>query len=317
MSFKLNKKAIENYSNTFPSLILNQAFYTRDFLGGQEISKLTETPQINVLVLKILFEKWNEQAEKLRSKYFDFTHPDVAQALQTFKNKLSHHIKIDKDTFTPLLEEAIRNTLSLIFEPKEAVKTLFLNDVSHYKDQLKFLKIHPQLVKALLEINDASKEELYAVVNTWENFTKPTELLEQTSKIHRGIVEDFVINEVEPSVILSKKVEITNNVEEPKTVNDVFANNQEPVQNLAAQFQNKQKITSLQTGININQRFSFIKELFDGDTEVYNKVIEQLDILSTLEDADDFLNQEIALKYHWEEKTEVVDLFYEVLNKKY
>ena len=60
MSFKLNKKAIENYSTTLSSLILNQAFYTRDFLGGNQISKLTETPQINILILKILFEKWND-----------------------------------------------------------------------------------------------------------------------------------------------------------------------------------------------------------------------------------------------------------------
>ncbi len=317
MSFKLNKKAIENYSTTLSDLILNQAYYTRDFLGGNEINKLTETPQINILILKILFEKWNEEAEKLRSRYFDFSHPDVAQALQAFKNKLSHHIKIDKETFAPLLEEAIKGTLSLIFEPRQAVIKLFLYDVSNYKEQLKFLKVHPQLVKALLDIKDASIEELHAVVNTWENFTKPQEILEQTSKIHKGIVEDFILDEVDQTIILPKKTEKPLSAEEIKTVNDAFSNEKPSVQNLAAQFQNKQKLGSLQTGISINQRYVFIKELFNGEVDAYNKFIAQIDEMQSLEEVDSFIKSEIIPQYDWSDSEEEKEAFYHLLAKKF
>ena len=317
MSFKLNKKAIENYSTTLSDLILNQAFYTRDFLGGKEINKLTETPQINILILKILFEKWNEEAEKLRSKYFDFSHPDVAQALQHFKNKLSHHIKIDKETFAPLLEEAIRGTLSLIFEPRKAVINLFLYDLSNYKEQLKFLKVHPQMVKALLDIKDANIEELHAVVNTWENFTKPHEILEQTSIIHKGIVEDFVLDEVDQTVILPKKTEKPLSSEEIKTVNDAFSGDKHSIQNLASQFQDKQKMGSLQTGISINQRYVFIKELFNGDTEAYNKFIAEIDEMQSLEEVDSFIKSEIIPQYNWSESEAEQEAFYHLLAKKF
>ena len=241
------------------------------------------------------------EAEKLRSKYFDFSHPDVAQALQVFKNKLSHHIKIDKETFTPLLEEAIKGTLSLIFEPRKAVINLFLNDISNYKEQLKFLKLHPQMVKALLDIKDANLEELHAVVNTWENFTKPQEILEQTSIIHKGIIEDFVLDEVDQTVILPKKTEKPLSSEEIKTVNDAFSEDKHSVQNLASQFQEKQKMGSLQTGISINQRFVFIKALFDGDTDAYNKFIAEIDKMQSFEEADSFIKSEIIPQYNWHE----------------
>ena len=317
MSFKLNKKAIENYSSTLSSLILNQAFYTRDFLGGNEISKLTETPQINILILKILFEKWSNEAEKLRSKYFDFSHPDVAQALQLFKNKLSHHIKVDKETFSPLLEEAIKGTLSLIFEPRQAVIQLFLNDVSNYKEQLKFLKLHPQLVKTLLDIKEANLEELHAVVNAWENFTKPQEVLEQTSIIHKGIIEDFVLDEVDQTVILPKKTEKPLSAEEIKTVNDAFSSEKPAVQNLASQFQEKQKMASLQTGISINQRFVFIKELFGGDVNVYNQSIAELDKLHSFSEADSYIKNEVLPHYNWSDKEVEQQEFYQLLAKKF
>lgn len=317
MSFKLNKKAIENYSNTLSGLILNQAFYTRDFLGGNELSKLTETPQINILILKILFEKWNKEAEKLRSKYFDFTHPDVAHALQLFKNRLSHHIKIDVETFTPLLEEAIKDTLSLIFEPRSAVIKLFLQNSSNYKEQLKFLKVHPQLVKTLLEIKGASLEELHAVVNAWENFTKPEEILEQTSKIHKGIIEDFVLDEVDQTIILPKKTEKPLSAEEIKTVNDAFSEDKPLAQNLASQFQDKQKITSLQAGISINQRFVFIKELFNGEVEAYNQFILELDTMDSFHEADSFIKNEIVSHYNWQEKETAQQEFYQLLIRKY
>lgn len=317
MSFKLNKKAIENYSSTLSSLILNQAFYTRNFLSGSEISKLTETPQINILILKILFEKWSEEAEKLRSKYFDFTHPDVAQALQLFKNKLSHHIKVDKETFTPLLEEAIKGTLSLIFEPREAVIQLFLHDVSNYREQLKFLKLHPQLVKTLLDIKEANLEELHAVVNAWENFTKPQQILEQTSKIHKGIIEDFVLDEVDQTVILPKKTAKPLSAEEVKTVNDAFSDDKPPSQNLASQFEEKQKMKSLQTGISINQRFVFIKELFNGEADAYNKYITELDKIQSFQEADLFIKNEIIPQYNWEENEAEQQVFYQLLAKKF
>ncbi len=317
MSFKLNKKAIENYSTTLSNLILNQAFYTRDFLGGNEINKLTETPQINILILKILFEKWNMEAEKLRSKYFDFSHPDVVHALQVFKNKLSHHIKIDKETFAPLLEEAIKGTLSLIFEPRKAVINLFLYDVSNYKEQLKFLKVHPQMVKALLEIKDANIEELHAVVNTWENFTKPQEILEQTSVIHKGIIEDFVLDEVDQTVILPKKTEKPLSTEEIKTVNDAFSDDKSGVQNLASQFQEKQKMNSLQKGISINQRYVFIKELFNGEADDYNRFIAKIDTIQSFEEADSFIKTEIIPQYNWSENEAEQKAFYQLLAKKY
>ena len=55
-------------------------------------------------------------------------------------------------------------------------------------------------------------------------------------------------------------------------------------------------ITSLRAAIGLNDRFFFIREIFDNNTDKYNSVIEHLDKLETIQEAVDYLKANLSLQ---------------------
>ncbi|WP_187262594.1 hypothetical protein [Pontibacter beigongshangensis] len=77
------------------------------------------------------------------------------------------------------------------------------------------------------------------------------------------------------------------------------------------------KIESLKNSISINQRFSFINELFDGDNMTYYQSIKQLDEYGNSEEAKHFVTQELAQKYDWSKKQEHVSKLLHLIERKF
>lgn len=319
MPFKVNNKAIENYSHTLTEKIVFNSFNSQEFITGKEINSLTESSQINTLILKKLFDKWNEEINRFKSPFFDFEDSDVIEALNTFKNKLSFHIKMDKNTFEPILEEAVKDTFSLAFEPIEAVKRIFLNDLNNFKNNLKFLKIHPELADVLMSLENPTEEEINSIVDNWDKYEiNATELLNQTSKFHVGSIDDFLLEEPmenlsDPAPVIKQVPLIT---EEKKSLNDLFQSEQNE-KNLAQKLQGTKKLDSLHSGININQRFVFMKELFGGDANIYNATLDRLDLAGDYSKAELIISEEAYNKFDWSSKEETVSEFMTILSRRY
>ncbi|MFT2007237.1 hypothetical protein ACMA1I_01055 [Pontibacter sp. 13R65] len=77
------------------------------------------------------------------------------------------------------------------------------------------------------------------------------------------------------------------------------------------------KIESLKNSISINQRFSFINELFDGDNMTYYQAIKQLDEYAHPEEAKRYVTQELASKYDWSKKQEHVSKLLHLIERKF
>ncbi|MDZ7778199.1 MAG: hypothetical protein U5L09_22540 [Bacteroidales bacterium] len=75
-------------------------------------------------------------------------------------------------------------------------------------------------------------------------------------------------------------------------------------------------ISNLKTAIDINHKFLFISELFEGDREEYNLVIDKLNEAPDMEKAQEILS-EYHDKHHWDTKSTTLQLFYDVLKRKY
>ncbi|MGM0566103.1 MAG: hypothetical protein ACQESX_05040 [Bacteroidota bacterium] len=75
-------------------------------------------------------------------------------------------------------------------------------------------------------------------------------------------------------------------------------------------------ITNLKTAIDINHKFLFIRELFDGDSDEYNQVIEKLNNSSDMQEARQILS-EYHEKYQWQEKQDTLQHFMEIINRRY
>lgn len=72
----------------------------------------------------------------------------------------------------------------------------------------------------------------------------------------------------------------------PKTVSDVFNGNGEST--LAEKIKNN-KIADIRTAIGINDKFTFINEIFKGELAKYNQAIEQFNAMNSYDEAIDFI----------------------------
>jgi len=98
------------------------------------------------------------------------------------------------------------------------------------------------------------------------------------------------------------------------TLNDNFR--KAPAASLADSHSN-QKIESLKNSISINQRFSFINELFNGDNMTYYHTIKALDEYTDPETAKQFVTQDLASKYDWSRKQEHLNKLLRLIERKF
>jgi hypothetical protein len=127
MSNKFHQNALAEYSRSYARRVSTDFFSNHAVISGKQILNLTPIGQINVFVINSLFDKWKSDAEKFRSPYFDFAHPEVEEALRGFMNVVSQHIAIRREHLEPMLAEAVRKTLILIFDPRNYFDELLRN----------------------------------------------------------------------------------------------------------------------------------------------------------------------------------------------
>ncbi|MBC5774201.1 hypothetical protein H8S95_09015 [Pontibacter sp. KCTC 32443] len=78
-----------------------------------------------------------------------------------------------------------------------------------------------------------------------------------------------------------------------------------------------QKIDSLKNAISINQRFSFINELFEGDNLTYYQAIQSLDAMTSADQATRFITHDLAGKYDWSKKQDHVNKLLRLVERKF
>ena len=118
MSNKFNANALTEYSKSYARRIAADFFHHQATINGQQILALTPISQINLFVISSLSDKWQADAAKFRSPYFDFTDADIQEALQNFMNVVSQHISVRREHLEPLLTDATRRTIIMIFDPR-------------------------------------------------------------------------------------------------------------------------------------------------------------------------------------------------------
>ena len=67
----------------------------------------------------------------------------------------------------------------------------------------------------------------------------------------------------------------------------------------------------------LNDRIGFVKDLFDGSAEDFNRVVSQLNTLGSLSEAQDFLNTHIAPEYGWADNEETAERFMAAVEQRF
>ena len=99
----------------------------------------------------------------------------------------------------------------------------------------------------------------------------------------------------------------------PETLGDSLSSAEKPA---VADSLQTNGISDLREAIGINDKFLFINELFNGDLERYNKVIDELNGFSGLIGAQTYLT-ELQVQYQWDEESAAYQKLSSLLERKF
>lgn len=364
MTYKWNSADVETYAKAFSNLICNEYFKNQTSISGGDILKITEIKQLNLLIIRNLFEKWQEETSRLKSPYFDFEQGDVQTALREFMNTLSRFISIQRDKFESLLAQATKDTLQLAIEPQGYFENLMRNlpqfklDKNWVEANKKYFQINKQVVDSLeIKLNGSTVYanqgiEWLADIFKSEGLEDSSEILEDFNAIlpisfgnsgqSRSFFEEALdaapaprtlrpslekpelVTQVQPKKVEPIKQAVrTEN--EPRSLNDKLTNATQTLNDKGVAVKTKtlldshgkSKINSLRSGVSLNQRFLFINNLFAGNQEAYQKVMESLDGCISLSDAKNHVTHQISVQYQWDNNSAEAEEFYDLLERKF
>lgn len=120
-----------------------------------------------------------------------------------------------------------------------------------------------------------------------------------------------------PSVPVPPVVAAPPSYQQPRvqSINDMISS-QKAQQRTSGQYK-QPPIADLKSGVSLNDKLLFIKELFNGYSLAYSEAMEILNRFDTFESADNFLKSNYAAKNNWASKQATVDKFYEVLRRRF
>jgi hypothetical protein len=76
-------------------------------------------------------------------------------------------------------------------------------------------------------------------------------------------------------------------------------------------------IKDLRKGIGINDRFTFVNELFRGDDAMYERSIKTINDFHVLSEAEYWINRELKFKLGWNDSKETVQHFYHLVRRRF
>lgn len=76
-------------------------------------------------------------------------------------------------------------------------------------------------------------------------------------------------------------------------------------------------IKDLRKGIGINDRFTFVNELFRGDEAMYERSIKTINGFNIFSEAEYWIKRELKLKLAWDDDKETVQHFYQLVRRRF
>ncbi|MDG2152112.1 MAG: hypothetical protein P8K12_07695 [Polaribacter sp.] len=159
------------------------------------------------------------------------------------------------------------------------------------------------------EVQEESVEDSSEVSGTDEIIEQPFDELEELMLRKEDAVSnltDAVIEEGESkTVTLEEELHDTISVDEMATLFDI------PV----SKSLNDKLSVNIQIGL--NDRIAFVKNLFDGSQEDFNRVLSQLNSYASEKEAKKFINKMVKPDYDWSQQEELEARFLEIVERKF
>ena len=213
MEYIVNHKFIKEYAEKLTANLCRQFFVNKAFISGPEILNFHPENQLNLLIVKNIFLNWQKESLKLRSPFFDFEDEGVKQALKSFMNKLSNHIKVYRYDFEPLVSKSIADFILMATMPGDFFSTE-IEQLAGPKIQLALLKDFSRYIRVNRFVIEQVIKEIETSGQT-ETFAGETvryvrkSILENPEKVESA-------EKVLSMMLSSQKAAVSDFVQEPK-----------------------------------------------------------------------------------------------------
>ncbi len=246
--------------------------------------------------------------------------------INTIKNEIS------------FIHEAINEEVEMIKKHKDKIPRIELDMIMSNLQKLyeyfyKLQKLNGELGTKPLAPVDIPKEpekpkteEKPAEIKTYfkpENLEiKPVETIQQAEEKPVELIQQSEENLVEtkthikpekPKIPEQKKSTLDMFAETSTTIGDKFLDKKD---NSIAASMSYNHITNIKKAIGINEKFLFINELFNGNMQEYNQVLDKLNSINDVNDAGSFID-ELKLKNNWKTEEDSFIRFMEVIKRKF
>ena len=258
----------------------------------------------NVFLLK---QKAYEIYEKLSVLAFVEEYVNTKPGIQVKKEELI--LKVEeaykvKDQISKEVDEA--NKVEVIEEDFKEV----LLDVEKEKTNVDIEDNFSNEEKNLEEIEDQSIDETKEFLEVKE----ATETEQPFNDLESLIFGESEIEKIEdPSEDIQELKDLTLEEELDDTIPvDIIADLFEPLKTSSL---NDKLQTNIQIGL--NDRIAFVKNLFEGSQEDFNRVISQLNTFKTEKEAKKFITKMVKPDYNWSEKEELENRLITIIEKRF
>ena len=147
------KKSIDNH------LKIVEKKFNLNKIKGIDIINITESKQLNLLIIKSLYDQWILNFEKNKLKYFNYEAADVVEASENMMNILSNNISIEFNDFKTIFKQAFENLIFFTTNPKDFIKKDLLSSNLYDEEKLEKKSKYFKYYKELFDIlNNKMKE---------------------------------------------------------------------------------------------------------------------------------------------------------------
>jgi len=325
MEYPINFISLNTYSEKLARKYSDAYFSTSiTSVSGSQILKFTKIELVDLFAIKILFEKWKAETDAIKSPYFNYSSDEVKEALSEFMAVLSKNIQVNKEHFLPLLTEAITHSLYFILSPLAYLKEFVLDPEKNIsnddlKDLQKYFKVHKALINGiftqLMVSNPSAQKRLEIAEKAYHEYSDKSDNAEHLLAMFADVIPVKLYELVEAEEKKAEKVGLP--VETTPLAKEIMLEDLTLPEESAAEKNKKNKILDFKSALSINQRYMFVKELFNGKQEDFDQALQMIDSCKNYQEAIDLLVDKYGATNNWDtDKDEVAELF-ELISKKF
>lgn len=259
-------------------------------------------------VLAYVEEYINNTPNPLKSKeelLQDIVLAEEKQQEEVLANNLSVKETVVSDTkedTTEVVEEEAKEAVQELNVEKSIEEPIEKDRVVHHLEEALKEELEQEADEIADKIIEAIEEETIIEEIIEQPFDELEELLHGDSDVKNDAKDvgerktPTLEDELQDTISVDVMTDLFTKVEPKKTVNDYF---QKTIQ------------------IDLNDRIAFVKHLFDGDQNDFNRVISQLNTFKTEKEAKKFINKMVKPDYDWSEKEEYENRLLEIIERRF